>query len=280
MKPFIINRASKILSIGLCLFALSACETVEGIKQDIANIDFSDFTPSVSESNNSDQAAYLVDGNCPTVQIVSDLGTLNEFPPKNSMKASNLISSVKMNEANSTCSFNDRSVTVDLKLAFEGMLGPKGRSSAKEKPFFSYPFFVAVTSSSGKILAKEIFAASMTYEAGQNEQLYFETLRQIIPADTQAQGASYKVMVGFQLTKDQLNYNRKLIEEERIAAEKAEKARIEAEKAAMKAAKEAEKEAAKASKEMTKENMETSAAQATEKENSFSPFDIFKTNDQ
>lgn len=276
MKPFLINRASKILSIGLCLFALSACETIEGFKQDIASIDLSDFTPASSQNDTDDHAAYLVDGNCPTVQIVSDLGTLNEFPPKNSMKSSNLISSVKMNEANSTCSYNDRSVTVDLKLAFEGKLGPKGRSSASEKPFFSYPFFVAVTSSSGKILAKEIFAASMTYEAGQNEQLYFETLRQIIPADTQAQGASYKVMVGFQLTQDQLKYNRKLIEEERIAAENAEKARIESEKAAAKAAKDAEKEA----KKKASEEMETSAAQATQKEDSFSPLDIFKTNDQ
>ena len=186
-----------------------------------------------------------------------------------------------MSESQSTCTYNDRSVTVDLKLAFDGNLGPKGRKTSKDKPFFSYPFFVAVTSPSGKILAKEIFAASMTYDAGQNEQIYFETLRQIIPTDNRSQGAGYKVMIGFQLAEKQLDYNRKIIEADRIAAEKAEAERMAAEKAAKEAAKKAQmeqplKDALKEDEAAMKAKAEAEAVTAPEPARA-GPFDIFKT---
>lgn len=278
MKPFL-----KFLSIATVALTLSACETIEGIKQDISDINFDSFTPASSVSDEQ-HANFLVDGNCPTVQIVEDLGRLYEFNAGQSQKSSNLVSSVKMNEAQSSCSYSDRSVTVDLKLALDGKIGPKGRRSSSEKPFFSYPFFVAVTSDSGKILAKEIFAASMTYDAGQSEQLYFETLRQIIPADSRAQGSRYKIMVGFQLSEKQLTYNRKLIEAERTAAEKLEMERIAAEQAAAEKAKEEAKMEDESDgivssiKNAFKPDDKTETVKAPEaQEERAGPFDIFKT---
>ena len=277
MKPFL-----KILSIGVCLLSLSACETVEGIKQDIASINFDSFEPAASASS-EEHAEFLVDGNCPQIQIVDDLSRLYEFNEGQSMKSANLVSSVIMEKAQSTCSHGDRSVTVDLKLSFNGKLGPKGRHSSKEKPFFSYPFFVAVTSDSGKILAKEIFAASMTYDAGQSEQLYFETLRQIIPADSQAQSSRYKVMVGFQIAEKQLAYNRKILEAEQKAAMELEKQRIEAQKEAEKMAQQQAKEAEKQKETSSGITIEKTSSMATEPETAQTtanagPFDIFRTN--
>lgn len=273
MKPFL-----KTLSIAAFALTLSACETMEGIKRDISDINFDSFTPASSVSEDQ-HANFLVDGNCPEVQIVEDLSRLHEFNAGQSMKSSNLVSSVSMEEAQSTCSYGDRSVTVDLKLALEGKLGPKGRRSSNEKPFFSYPFFVAVTSDNGKILAKEIFAASMTYGSGQDEQLYHETLRQIIPADSRAQGARYKVMVGFQLAEKQLAYNRKLIEAERLAAEKLEMERLEAERIAAEKAKEQEKMAKESGDAITitRETDQPSETASAPKANQAGPFDIFKT---
>jgi len=217
----------KFLSIAACTFALISCETVEGFKRDLSDINMDKFQTASSVSNDP-QSQFLTDGDCPTVQIVSDLGRLYEFAAGQTTTTDNLVSSVKMNETQSTCVFNERSVTVDLKIALDGDLGPKGRRSASEKATFSYPFFVAVTTASGKILAKEIFAASMTYPPGETEQLYFETLRQIIPADSRAQGASYKVMIGFQLAQKQLEYNRTIIAAEILATQQIELQRIEA----------------------------------------------------
>jgi len=286
MKPFL--KTLSIAAFALTLTAtLTACETVEGLKNDISDIDFgsiADFS-TASSVQEEQHANFLVDGNCPSIQIVEDLGRLYEFNAGQSMKSSNLVSSVKMEEAQSTCEFGNRSVTVDLKLAFDGKLGPKGRRSSTEKPAFTYPFFVAVTTDSGKILAKEIFAASMTYSASQNEQLYFETLRQIIPADSRAQGSRYKIMVGFQLAEKQLAYNRTLIEAETLAAQKLEMERLAAEKAAIEQAEIAAK-MAKDSGNVTQSAIEegkviiektsTVTAPAPKVERA-GPFDIFKT---
>ena len=275
MKPFV-----KILSIATIALTITACETMEGIKQDITNIQLSDFSPANAFPKGSNDADRLIDGNCPQVQIVKELSMLDEFPPGNSSKSSNLISNVVMSEAESRCEYKDRSVTVDLKLAFDGKLGPKGRKTSKDKPFFSYPFFVAVTSPGGKILAKEIFAASMTYNAGQNNQTYYETLRQIIPTDSRTQGAGYKVMIGFQLGEKQLAYNRKRIEAERVAAEKAEMQRLAAEKEAKEAAmKEQMEKPLKEALEEEKAAMQTKAESEAVKAPApvrAGPFDIFK----
>jgi len=296
MKPLL-----KFLAIGACILPLNACETMEGLQQDITNIKFADFTTAASVSEDP-QSAYLIDGNCPQVQIVEDLSRLHEFNVGQSMTSSNLVSSVTVNETQSTCEYNDRSVTMDLKLAFNGQLGPKGRSASKTNASFSYPFFVAITNANGKILAKEIFAASIAYSAGEQEKTYFETLRQIIPADNRAQGARYKVMIGFQLAEQQLAYNRKLLAAEQLAAQKLEMERIAAKEAAEKLA--VEKAAAMQADAEIKETMkapviiktettqvttttapaaapivqsETTTITAPQTERA-GPFDIFKTN--
>ena len=224
MKPFV-----KFLSIASLAFTLTACETMEGLKRDISDINMDKFT-TASSVNEDPQAEFLTDSACPTVQVVNDLSRLYEFTEGLPTVTDNLISSVKMNEVERTCIFNERSVTVDLKLALDGKLGPKGRRASNERPFFSYPFFVAITNANGKIIAKEIFAASMKYDPGETEQLYFETLRQIIPADTRAQASSYKIMIGFQLAQKQLEYNRTIMAAEVLAAQQIEMQRLEAER--------------------------------------------------
>ncbi len=279
MKPFLKTFIPATI-LATCLFTLSACETVEGIKNDIADIDFSlDNFTTASSTEEEEHAEFLIDGNCPDVQIVQDLSRIYDF--KNA-QPSNLASSAIMEEVQSTCAYGDRSVTVDLKLAINGSTGS---NTPQDKTFFSYPFFVAVTSDSGKILAKEIFAASMNYDAGQTAQTYHETLRQIIPADDRIQGSRYKVMVGFQLTEKQLAYNRQRMEEERLAAEQAEKARIAAQKAAEekaaaeKAKMDAQNEAIAIKSDMLKDTDKVSAPIAAPAVKAPSPYDMFKTDE-
>jgi len=153
----------------------------------------------------------LLADNCPAVDIVGELSSLSEFTNPQNPIEKNMISRVQISESSSLCEYTTKSVTVDLKLTFDGILGQQGRINSNDKPFFTYPFFIAVVSPSGKILAKEIFAASMTYDQGKDHQLYYESLRQIIPVKGKRNGARHKIMVGFQLSPEQLAYNRALL---------------------------------------------------------------------
>ena len=151
-----------------------------------------------------------IDDGCPTVQIVDELSSLSEFTGSTRTEP-NLISRVNLNQVESSCAFIDGQIALDLRLAFEGALGPKAKKSSSDKPLFSYPFFVAVTNPSGVILAKEIFSASMTYERNEDSHTYFENMRQLIPISDRENAHRYKVMLGFQLSEEQLKYNRKYL---------------------------------------------------------------------
>lgn len=230
MKPFPAGKPA-ILTM-LTLLLLPGCNTLDGIQSDLSDLggNFSNANSNIAatESTNANQTAnFLVDGNCPQIEVVGELSMLYEFETPNTTAQDSLISASRIADAQSTCKYGERSVTVDLRLAFDNALGPKGRIASSDKPFFSQPYFVAVTSGAGKILAKEIFAASFSYDGTQSARTYQETLRQIIPADSRAEGGRYKVMVGFQLTKDQLEYNRQVLEQRRkaeiAAAKQAEK---------------------------------------------------------
>ncbi|MAI62974.1 MAG: hypothetical protein CBB87_10935 [Micavibrio sp. TMED27] len=202
MKPF------KHLVLAAALISLSACQTLDGIVADFDKLEIPSMTMSESDA---DQLVY--DGTCPSIEVVNELRQLNEFTNPYDQVDHNLISRATITNIETACSHAKTNVTIDMKMAFEGMLGPRARRTANDKPFFSYPFFVAVTDAGGNILAKEIFAANMTYGAGQNRQTYYEKMRQIIPVENRAAANRFKILVGFQLDTDQLNYNRKKIKE-------------------------------------------------------------------
>ena len=207
MKPL------RFFALGICFLGLSACQTFDGVVKDLESIKL----PALKNSTATSAQQLVYSGNCPSVEAVPELQSLSEFTEITDQSDYNLISSVEITNMQSACNYDERAVTIDLSMNFSGELGPQGKAPGS----FSYPFFVAITSARGEILAKEIFAASLNYEPGQTTKLYSEKLRQIIPIENKDHGARYKVLVGFQLTPDQLTFNRKAIADE-IAQKEAE----------------------------------------------------------
>lgn len=195
----------KIFVLSFCTLGLGACQTLEAMQNDFEEVSAGTFETARSVG---DPTGHLLASPCPQVEIVDDLSSLSDFVNPKKQTKENLISRVDIRSAESACKLSSKSAIVDLKLNFDGKLGAKGRMNKSDKPFFSYPFFVAVTSPSGKIMAKEIFAASLTYAPGENTHTYNEVLRQIIPVNSKSQASRYKVLIGFQVTPDQLAYNR------------------------------------------------------------------------
>ena len=195
------------LLLGLSTITLSACQTLEGAWQDI-NAPFQERQSSLDLPQNRAIAPAAAASPCPEIEIVDELSSMSEFEPANKTEPENLVSRVNLKQVESTCRFSDDYVAVDLKLAFESSLGAKAKLRKNDKPFFSYPFFVAVADPDGYVLAKEIFGASMTYERNEESHTYFEKMRQLIPINRKEDARHFKVMLGFQLDESQLDYNR------------------------------------------------------------------------
>lgn len=189
------------------LMTLGACQAMDDFKSDVNDLATGKMTHSSIKTQN-DPSEYLLESPCPQIEIVDDLSSISDFTNPKKQKKENLISRVDIASAESTCKLASKSAIVDLKLIFNGKLGAKGRANKSDKPFFSYPFFVAVTTPSGKIMAKEIFAASLTFPPNEDTHTYYEKLRQIIPIKNKNEARAYKILIGFQVTQDQLAYNR------------------------------------------------------------------------
>ena len=194
-----------LLLCAACI-GLSACQTADGLVSDISstfNLDRSSSPYAIS-----DVEVAKTNDPCPQVHIVDELSSLSEFASVGNTSERNLISRVNLQQVESSCSFQNNQVSVDLKMAFESTLGEKGKLRKNDKPFFSYPFFVAVTDPKGVIMAKEIFSASMTYDRNEDSHTYYESMRQLIPLDRKSHAKRHKVLLGFQLDPAQLKYNR------------------------------------------------------------------------
>lgn len=210
-----------VVALLLCVVLLSACETLEGFGNDLdvlwadAGAAFSDLTsaPDPGEGMAATKAppktGQLKPVPCPPISVMEELKTFVEFQNLAKPTAKTEVGQATMTGVVSRCSADGGDLEVSMDVSFDSKLGPKARVRADDKPNFAFPYFVAVTSADGNVLAKEIFAASLAYEEkGQKSMTRTESISQHIPLAGDGSVPDYKILIGFQLSEEQLAYNR------------------------------------------------------------------------
>ncbi len=99
---------------------------------------------------------------------------------------------------------DDSEVFVELIIRLGGVKGP-----AAQKQTQDFPFFVAVADKSNNILNKEVFISPIEVPEGRRRAAVQEEITQRIPLPSGRHGGHYTVVLGFQLTPEQLKYNQK-----------------------------------------------------------------------
>lgn len=219
----------------LAAFALTGCETMDSTMtsmktgvQDMGNriaaIDFSmpyfggddadDSTEMNYDESAEGQALVLASGDttCPPVSVVSELGEIHQFSNPDMQINDTLISNAKIARVTTDCTVNNNNVALEINMTFTGTIGPDAKVMSTDSPSFSYPYFVALTTNSGNIIAKEVFAANMSYKGEQTEAMTTESMRQIIPLNANGMTAADEILIGFQLSDDELAYNQATIQ--------------------------------------------------------------------
>ncbi|MEL6664080.1 MAG: hypothetical protein AAFR33_13885 [Pseudomonadota bacterium] len=91
-----------------------------------------------------------------------------------------------------------------LELDFAFGKGSKGTSDREQ-----YTYWVAVTRRNGNVLAKEYFTTEADFSGGQVDAETVSLSDIVIPrADESISGANFEILVGFELTEEQLEFNR------------------------------------------------------------------------
>jgi len=188
----------RLLFISLSLLTLSACQTLQGAGEDLDSL-----------MSTKDQTSLPAGpAPCPPAKIMPELKEMVEFSDLSNPSSKTEISRLKIREIKSHCTQEDGNLVVRLDISFDGALGPKARIRETDKPSYAFPYFVAVSGPKGGVLAKELFAASISYDAQQNETSQVETITQHIPLNGDGNTPDYSVLIGFQLAEEQLAYNR------------------------------------------------------------------------
>ena len=96
-------------------------------------------------------------------------------------------------------------ITMEIEIDFAFGKGPKATASSR-----TYPVFVTVTRRDRSVLAKEKFDIQVAWPAGSDVVRYTETIPGIVipRANETISGSNFEVIVGFDLTPEQLAYNR------------------------------------------------------------------------
>lgn len=112
-----------------------------------------------------------------------------------------ILAEATLSGLNSSCRMNDERVLVDIAFHIDAV---RGLTSAVEA--VEIPFFAAVTDAQGTVLAKDIFIGRLEFSETGKATLV-EQIEEDIPLRPGQAPVGFQVVVGFQLTPEELRYN-------------------------------------------------------------------------
>ena len=139
---------------------------------------------------------------CPDVSILAGSERLVLFKPGTGRDIIDILVEADMSNLGAACEYDD--LRVDVETAFEivAARGPKAGTSQ-----VIIVFFAAIINPDGQVIAKETFESRIEFPENRRRVGVREQVVQQIPLKAQATGQDYQILVGFQLTPDQLEYN-------------------------------------------------------------------------
>jgi len=141
---------------------------------------------------------------CPRVVFVEDAAQEVRFRPGAGRDLTDVEWRAAFVGFGGGCEYDDEAVDVELILNIAAERGPAATGGEA-----ALDYFVAVADPQQQLLVKEIFETSIVFPESGDTAGTSEELVQRIPLDNPALGRAYRIVVGFQLSPDQLEFNRR-----------------------------------------------------------------------
>lgn len=161
---------------------------------------------------------------CPAAAVARNVSDLTQFSPPTSRDADAITLTATFSDMAVKCSEKGSRIFSDLSVTIAGQ-----RASAAGDQTISVPYFVAVVKGGQTLLSKQLYSANLDFKAGQVRAHTTQTVRADIsrsaaidalgPAPKASKDASdpfvetvqkaspFEMVIGFQLTDDQIIYN-------------------------------------------------------------------------
>jgi hypothetical protein len=140
---------------------------------------------------------------CPRATIIGDGSSVTKFREGPGRDLTDVVAEGQIVDVAVECGYDRSGVDVALQVAITATRGPADRSRNAE-----FAYFVAITDAQRNILAKEVFQVRFEFPPNQQRVGQVDEIEPRIPLKDRAEGVSYQIVVGFQLTPEEIEWNR------------------------------------------------------------------------
>lgn len=137
---------------------------------------------------------------CPQVIKVQDAERLTRFEGAG-RDLTDVLFEAQLGQITGSCGIDGNAIDMTMQVQFLAMRGPADRSRQA-----NFGYFVAIVDADGGVLARQAFDSSFEFAEAKSRTGIVEELEQRIPASSGV--PPYTVYVGFQLSPDELAFNR------------------------------------------------------------------------
>ena len=143
---------------------------------------------------------------CPEVNVLAEAATLERYAPGGGRDIIDKIFSARVEPAAIKCKYVDDRAALEVELTVAVALEKGPAPSAAP---VSVPYFVAIVDAKRNILAKEVFEIPVTFEEGRRRNVLGDVIEQRIPLPSPDAVGDYRIVLGFQLTRAELETRRR-----------------------------------------------------------------------
>jgi len=140
---------------------------------------------------------------CPRAVVGENAGRLTRFSGAGKDPA-NVVFEAEIADLAGSCVYNEDSIDVDLQIQ---LIASRGPAATDDSAKFNY--FVAVARTDKTILSRDAFDAVIELAGNQTRNQTVEQLEQTIPIAKGGSGADLVIVVGLEMTPEELEFNRK-----------------------------------------------------------------------
>lgn len=142
---------------------------------------------------------------CPTVGVLADASSLRVFGEGPGRDAQNVAYDLEFMRAHLVeCELQEQEMTAVIRFEARAKAGPAATANEYE-----YAYFVALLAPDGDVISKSVQLAKAKFKSDKSEIFFAEEYGDIeftVPEGDD--GLGYEIVIGFQLTREQTDYNR------------------------------------------------------------------------
>lgn len=141
---------------------------------------------------------------CPPTGAVSGVERMTSFRPGGGEDLTEVMFTARVDSVDSVCEYDDEGVEIAMNVRLVAERGPADTARRAD-----LQYFVAVEDGPGNFTAKEIYDVTLPFEGNRRRVGIVEEVDVTIPRPADNSFAEIRILVGLQITPEQVDYNRR-----------------------------------------------------------------------